>query len=229
MQEEQDGLKEFVTEMEAIGREPPATFVVPKKVIFSLISTIQLATHHPMAVMGSPLVREAIAQAKLWQKLIFSEHPVACKLLEDGWDSEQIDSCQRPDKEAIEASGVDLEKYVAEIAQVAQENKFLTFRVAGLAAVAAIVHIQLASRHPDAENFGDFSKIAIDLAKELQQCFQPETEIYKVLELGWDPDCDLPQEDLFGLETIDDYAGEDVQDRYIDPEEFNNVDPPRYW
>ncbi|MEG4633183.1 hypothetical protein QUB56_26980 [Microcoleus sp. AR_TQ3_B6] len=37
----------------------------------------------------------------------------------------------------------------------------------------------------------EFAKIAIDVAKQLQNLFNQDSETYKVLELGWNPEADI--------------------------------------
>jgi hypothetical protein len=59
-----------------------------------------------------------------------------------------------------------------------------------LAALAIISHIQLAIRHPGIAD-REFAKIAIDVAKQLQNLFNKNSETYKVLELGWNPESDI--------------------------------------
>ncbi|MEG4275167.1 MULTISPECIES: hypothetical protein [unclassified Microcoleus] len=82
-----------------------------------------------------------------------------------------------------------LKKYTDEVNSL-QDLPAATVELPPLAAIAIISHIQFASRHPDIA--GDtFTKIAIDTAKQLQNLFNPDSETYKVLELGWNPDADI--------------------------------------
>ena len=64
--------------------------------------------------------------------------------------------------------------------------------------VAIISHIQLAIRHPGIAD-SVFAQMAIDAAKQLQELFNKESETYKVLELGWNPEADFlaPSEEPF--------------------------------
>ncbi|MEG5186091.1 MULTISPECIES: hypothetical protein [unclassified Microcoleus] len=83
----------------------------------------------------------------------------------------------------------DLKKYADEMMAM-QDLPPATVELPPLAAIAIISHIQLATRHPSVG--GDtFTKIAIETAHQLQQLFNPESETYKVLELGWNPTEDI--------------------------------------
>jgi hypothetical protein len=83
----------------------------------------------------------------------------------------------------------DLQKYALEV-DAMQRLPAATVELPPLAALAIISHIQLATRHPGTEGTG-FSKIAIDVAKQLQNLFNEDSETYKVLELGWNPEEDI--------------------------------------
>lgn len=89
-----------------------------------------------------------------------------------------------------------LKKYTDEI-NAMQDLPPMTIELPPLAAIAIISHIQLAIRHPA---IGDdaFTKIAIDTARQLQNLLNPESETYRILELGWNPEADLllPSEEL---------------------------------
>ncbi|MEG4396489.1 hypothetical protein [Microcoleus sp. BROC3] len=87
--EQEVTFKKFVGEMAAIGREPSVIIDIPKATVFSIISTIQLASRHPGA-RASATAREAIEVARQWQVLMFpvEQFPVAAQLLEDGWNKE---------------------------------------------------------------------------------------------------------------------------------------------
>lgn len=83
----------------------------------------------------------------------------------------------------------DLEKYAREV----NEMPFLPatpVEIPPLAALAIISHIQLATRHPGIAH-SEFTQIAIDVAKQLQELFGEDSETYKVLELGWNPEADI--------------------------------------
>jgi hypothetical protein len=91
----------------------------------------------------------------------------------------------------------DLEKYAQEVNEM-QMLPAASVKLPRLAALAIISHIQLAIRHPGVGDL-EFSKIAIDVAKQLQELFNKESETYKVLELGWNPEADFlaPSEEPF--------------------------------
>jgi hypothetical protein len=83
----------------------------------------------------------------------------------------------------------DLNKYIQEVNKM-QMLPAASVEVPPLAAVAIISHIQLAIRHPAVADT-EFAKIAIDVAKQLQNLFNKDSETYKVLELGWNPEADI--------------------------------------
>jgi hypothetical protein len=83
----------------------------------------------------------------------------------------------------------DLKKYAKEVNEMQMlPAKFV--ELPPLAALAIISHIQLAIRHPVVAD-KEFGKIAIDVAKQLQNLFDQDSETYKVLELGWNPEADI--------------------------------------
>ncbi|MEG5018273.1 MULTISPECIES: hypothetical protein [unclassified Microcoleus] len=81
--------EKFKEEMAAIGRAESVLLDVPRPLIFSMISTVQLASRHP-AALSSSTVQEAVELARQWQQLIFDadRFPVAAQLLEMGWNQE---------------------------------------------------------------------------------------------------------------------------------------------
>ncbi|MEG4572657.1 hypothetical protein QUA56_08125 [Microcoleus sp. N3A4] len=81
--------EKFKEEMAAIGGEELVLLEVSLPTIFSIISTIQLASRHP-AALGSSTVHEAIETTRRWQRLIFpaQRFPAAAELLERGWKKE---------------------------------------------------------------------------------------------------------------------------------------------
>ena len=83
----------------------------------------------------------------------------------------------------------DLEKYAREV-NAMQDLPPASVELPPLAALAIISHIQLAIRHPGIAD-SEFAKIAIDVAKQLQNLFNENSETYKVLELGWNPEADI--------------------------------------
>jgi hypothetical protein len=83
----------------------------------------------------------------------------------------------------------DLQKYALEVNEM-QNLPAAKVELPPLAALAIVSHIQLATRHPATERT-EFTKIAIDVAKQLQSLFNKDSETYKVLELGWNPEADI--------------------------------------
>ena len=77
----------------------------------------------------------------------------------------------------------DLLKKFGEEANQMQNLPPATVEIPPIAAVAIISHIQLATRHPAVGN-DIFTKIAIDVAKQLQELFNPDSATYEVLERG---------------------------------------------
>jgi hypothetical protein len=83
----------------------------------------------------------------------------------------------------------DLKKYALEV-NAMQNLPAAKVELPPLAALVIVSHIQLAARYPATEGT-EFSKIAIDVAKQLQNLFNKDSETYKVLELGWNPEADI--------------------------------------
>jgi hypothetical protein len=83
----------------------------------------------------------------------------------------------------------DLKKYAKEVNEM-QMLPAASVELPPLAALAIISHIQLAIRHPAVADT-EFGKIASDVAKQLQNLFNQDSETYKVLELGWNPESDI--------------------------------------
>ena len=82
----------------------------------------------------------------------------------------------------------DLNKYAQEVNEM-QMLPAASVKLPRLAALAIISHVQLAIRHPEVADT-EFTQIAIDVAKQLQNLFDKDSETYKVLELGWNPEAD---------------------------------------
>lgn len=83
----------------------------------------------------------------------------------------------------------DLEKYAREV-NAMQDLPPASVKLPPLAALAIISHIQLAIRHPGIAE-SEFAKIAINVVKQLQDLFDKNSETFKVLELGWNPEADI--------------------------------------
>ena len=83
----------------------------------------------------------------------------------------------------------DLKKYALEVSEM-QNLPAATVKLPPLAVLAIVSHIQLAIRHPEMAD-SELAKIAVDVAKQLQNLFNPSSEVYKVLELGWNPAEDI--------------------------------------
>lgn len=102
------------------------------------------------------------------------------------------------------------QEYLAEL-KALENSTVVAVQIPSIAIIAIIGNIQLASRHPEVGD-SPVTRIAIDAARKLQSVFDPESAIYKVLELGWKPDEDL-------LVRLAD--GDDEDEDYIDDDEHN--------
>jgi hypothetical protein len=86
---------------------------------------------------------------------------------------------------------LDLKKCVKEV----EEFRLLppvAIEIPLLAAMEIISYVQLATRNPLLAD-SEFGKMAIDVARQLQNSFDPNSESYKLLELGWEFQADLRQ------------------------------------
>ncbi|MEG4547449.1 hypothetical protein QUB64_32580, partial [Microcoleus sp. Aus8_D2] len=83
----------------------------------------------------------------------------------------------------------DLKQYAVELAEL-ENAPPAPIQLPPLAAIAIISHIQLATRHPSVLDKEGLTKMAIEVARQIQELFDKESAIYKVLELGWSPDED---------------------------------------
>ena len=102
-----------------------------------------------------------------------------------------------------------LEKYAQEVNKM-QDLPAATVELPPLAALAIVSHIQLAIRHPEIAD-SEFAKIAIDVARQLQNLFNEDSEVYKVLELGWNPAEDI----LTPSGELDDESCDEPCDRFL--------------
>lgn len=115
-----------------------------------------------------------------------------------------------------------LKQYATELAQL-EKAPPAAIELPPLAAIAIVSLVQFASRHPSLVD-NNLAKIAIDAAIQLQALFNPESTVYKVLELGWNPDADLPRiSPPSGLSWAAFFAtdDDDDDDDYVDDDEHN--------
>lgn len=103
----------------------------------------------------------------------------------------------------------DLEKYAQEVNEMPALPSSAV-EIPPLAALAIISHIQLATRHPAIAE-SEVAKIAIDVAKQLQNLFNQDSETFKVLELGWNPEADI----LTPLGELDDKFCDEPCDKFL--------------
>lgn len=89
----------------------------------------------------------------------------------------------------------DLEKFKAELLEL-ENVELMPLQLPPLAAVAIISHIQLAIRHPSVNSSEGLTAIAIDVACQLQELFNPSSAVYEVLKLGWDVKEDRPSPEV---------------------------------
>jgi hypothetical protein len=61
-----------------------------------------------------------------------------------------------------------------------------------LAAIEIIGYIQLGTRDP-VTGAGEFAKMAIDVARQLQNSLDPNLELFQLLEFGWELQADWRQ------------------------------------
>jgi len=80
-----------------------------------------------------------------------------------------------------------LERYATELEHIDTLRPALV-EMPAFVILALISQVQLASRHP--ENTGPFRDQAVATARQLQQLFNPDSAIAKVLEMGWNPTFD---------------------------------------
>jgi hypothetical protein len=83
-----------------------------------------------------------------------------------------------------------LKEYAAELAEL-EKAPPCAIEIAPLAAIAIVSHIQLAVRHPSLADNAPLTKIARDVALQLQALFNSESATYKVLEMGWNSQHDI--------------------------------------
>ncbi len=107
---------------------------------------------------------------------------------------------------------IDLKKYAYEL-NAAQNLPPASVEIPALAAIALVSHVQLAVRHPEVTEYS-LKKAAIDVARQLQALFNQDSEIHKVLELGWNPDKSVYVPEGIDDWFIEDFAPEGVLDRY---------------
>ena len=84
---------------------------------------------------------------------------------------------------------IDLKKCIQEV----DEMRLLppiSIQIPLLAAMELISYVQLATRNPLIAN-SEFGKMAIDVARQLQASFDPDSECYKLMEFGWKIQTDL--------------------------------------
>lgn len=109
-----------------------------------------------------------------------------------------------------------LKQYAAELAEL-EKAPPAAIELPPLAAIALIGHVQLATRHPELANDKGLTKVAIDVALQLQALFNPESTVYKVLELGWDAESDLPRiSPSANLSWAKFFSIDDDDDPYVD-------------
>ena len=85
----------------------------------------------------------------------------------------------------------DLKKCVQEVAQMRLLPP-VAIKIPLLAAMEIISYVQLATRNPVIGD-SEFGKMAIEVARELQNSFDQDSECYKLLEFGWEFQADLMQ------------------------------------
>jgi hypothetical protein len=70
-----------------------------------------------------------------------------------------------------------------------------------LAAMEIVGYIQLATKNPVVGD-SEFGKMAIDVARQLQNSLDPNSECFKLLEFGWQLQADLRQIEFGGEHQV---------------------------
>ena len=71
----------------------------------------------------------------------------------------------------------------------------VTIQIRLLAAIEIIGYIQLGTKDPVIGD-GEFGKMAIDVARQLQNCLDQNLELFKLLEFGWELQANWRQVEL---------------------------------
>jgi hypothetical protein len=85
----------------------------------------------------------------------------------------------------------DLKKCAKEVAQMRLLPP-VAIEIPLLAAMEIISYVQLATRNPVIGD-SEFGKMAIEVARQLQNSLDQDSECYKLLDLGWEFHADLRQ------------------------------------
>ncbi|WP_293335131.1 hypothetical protein [Microcoleus sp. CAWBG58] len=83
-----------------------------------------------------------------------------------------------------------LKQYYAELAEL-ENAPAREIQILPLQAIAIVSHIQLALLHRSLAGKTTVTRIARDVAIDLQALFNPESATYKVLDLGWHSQHDI--------------------------------------
>jgi len=86
---------------------------------------------------------------------------------------------------------VDLEKCAQEVKKLRLLPP-IAIEIPPVAAIELISYVQSATHNPVIGN-SEFGKMVIDVAKQLQNSFDPNSECYKLLEFGWELQADRRQ------------------------------------
>ena len=84
----------------------------------------------------------------------------------------------------------DIKKFTAEINEL-KNKPAAEIEIPLISVLAIITEIQLTTSRSEIKN-GEITNTAIKTAHQLQELFSSESEIYKVLELGWNLNCNKP-------------------------------------
>ena len=79
---------------------------------------------------------------------------------------------------------IDLEKCAQEVKKLRLLPP-IAIEIPPVAAMELISYVQSATHNPVIAN-SEFGKMAIDVARQLQNSFDPNSESYKLLEVGWE-------------------------------------------
>ncbi len=77
----------------------------------------------------------------------------------------------------------------------------VTIEIPLLAAMEIVGYIQLATKNPVVGD-SEFGKMAIDVARQLQNSLDPNSECFKLLEFGWELQVSLRQVEFGGEHQV---------------------------
>jgi hypothetical protein len=92
-----------------------------------------------------------------------------------------------------------------------------------LAAMEIVGYIQLATKNPVVGD-SEFGKMAIDVARQLQNSLDPNSECFKLLEFGWELQADLRQVEFGGEHQVSLRQVQELRQRVFNIFGLENID-----